>query len=50
MLKRNYDLVATIGTAGVFAALAVPGWLWVGWAALLTYQVGNRIAHHRSGA
>lgn len=44
ILKRNYDLVATVGTAGVFLAVGVPWPLWAAWGALLTYQLGNRIA------
>lgn len=45
LLKRNYDLVATVGTAGVFLALGVPWPLWAGWGLLLAYQIGNRIAN-----
>lgn len=43
LLRRNYDLVASAGTAALFAALHVPAWLWVAYAAMLTYQIGNRI-------
>jgi hypothetical protein len=42
-LQRNYDLVATASTAGVFLSLDVPWPLWAAWAALLTFQIGNRI-------
>lgn len=47
MLKRNYDLVATAGTAGAFLALGVPWPLWLALGALLTYQVSNRICAAR---
>ena len=43
LLQRNYDLAATASTAGIFLALDVPWPLWAAWAALLTYQIGNRM-------
>jgi hypothetical protein len=42
-LRRNYDLVATAGTAGVFLAIGVPWPLWAAWGVLLAWQIGNRI-------
>lgn len=42
-LARNYDLVATAGTAGVFIAVGAPWPLWAAWGALAAYQIGNRI-------
>ncbi len=44
ILQRNYDLVATVSTGAVFAALGVPGWLWAAYAVLVAAQIGNRIA------
>jgi hypothetical protein len=44
LLRRNYDLVATVSTAAVFAMLGAPWPLWAAWGALAIYQVGNRIA------
>ena len=43
MLKRNYDLVATVSTAAVFTMLNVPWPLWAAWGLVVTYQFGNRI-------
>lgn len=45
LLKRNYDLVATASTGGVFLALGVPWPFWAAWGALASYQIGNRIRH-----
>ncbi|WP_165612748.1 hypothetical protein [Mycobacterium kubicae] len=42
-LTRNYDLVATASTAGVFLAIGAPWPLWAAWGALLTGQIGNRV-------
>lgn len=42
MLKRNYDLVATVGTAGLFVALHAPWWLWVALGGLVAYQLTHR--------
>jgi len=42
-LRRNYDLVATVGTAGVFLALGVPWPFWAGWGVLVACQIGNRV-------
>lgn len=44
ILRRNYDLVASVSTAGIFLAVGVPGWLWAIYAAVVTLQIGNRIA------
>lgn len=43
LLRRNYDLVATVGTGATFVALGVPWWLWVAYGLMVTVQVGNRV-------
>jgi hypothetical protein len=43
MLKRNYDLVATVSTAGVLLIVHAPWPLWAVWGVIVTYQLGNRI-------
>ena len=42
ILRRNYDLVASVSTAGAFLAVHAPWPLWAVWGAVVTYQVGNR--------
>ncbi|WP_292990645.1 hypothetical protein [Mycobacterium sp.] len=42
-LRRNYDLVATASTAGVFAIVDTPWPLWVAWGVMASLQVGNRV-------
>ncbi len=42
--RRNYDLVATISTAGVFLIVGVPWPLWAAWGAMVALQLGNRVA------
>lgn len=44
LLRRNYDLVATVSTAAVFAALNVPWPLWAVWGVVAVAQIGNRVA------
>lgn len=43
LLRRNYDLVTTIGTGATFVALGVPGWLWAAYGVMVTFQIGNRV-------
>ncbi|WP_200820269.1 hypothetical protein [Mycolicibacterium houstonense] len=43
LLRRNYDLVATVGTGAAFVALGVPWWLWVAYGVIGAIQIGNRI-------
>ncbi len=43
LLRRNYDLVATVGTAATFVALGVPRWLWAAYGVMVTFQIGNRV-------
>lgn len=43
LLRRNYDLVATVSTAGVFAALHVPWPLWAAWGIVAAAQITNRV-------
>lgn len=45
VLRRNYDLVATVSTGAVFAALGVPWWLWAAYGVLVAYQISNRVRH-----
>jgi hypothetical protein len=42
LLRRNYDLVASVSTASVFLILDSPWLLWAVWGVVVTYQVGNR--------
>ena len=43
ILRRNYDLVATVGTGGVLLALDAPSPLWAVYGVMVTYQIGNRV-------
>jgi hypothetical protein len=43
LLRRNYDLVATVGTGGVLLVLDVPWPLWVVYGVTVTFQIGNRV-------
>jgi hypothetical protein len=43
LLRRNYDLVATVGTGATFVALDVPWWLWAAYGVMVTFQIGNRV-------
>ena len=43
-LRRNYDLVASVSTAGVLLIVHAPWPFWAVWAGVVTYQLGNRIA------
>jgi len=43
-LKANYDLVGSVATAGVLLIVAAPWPFWAVWGAVVTYQIGNRIA------
>ena len=42
-LKANYDLIGTASTAGVLLIVNAPWPFWAVWAAVSTYQIGNRI-------
>lgn len=48
MLRRNYDLVATVGTGGALLALSatigLPWPIWAAYGVLVAVQIGNRIA------
>lgn len=48
LLKRNYDVVGTVSTAGVLLIVHAPWPLWVAWGGIVAYQVGNRIARRRA--
>lgn len=43
LLRRNYDLVSTVGTGGVLLALDAPWPLWAVYGVMVTLQIGNRI-------
>jgi len=43
LLRRNYDLVASISTGAVFLALDAPWPLWTAYGATVAYQIGNRV-------
>lgn len=43
VLRRNYDLVASVSTAAVFLILDAPGWLWAAFGVVVVAQLGNRI-------
>lgn len=45
LIRRNYDIVASIGTAGVLLAVRAPWPLWIVWGGAVAYQLGNRIIH-----
>lgn len=43
VLRRNYDLVGTVSTAGVLLIVGAPWPFWTVWGAVTAYQLGNRI-------
>lgn len=43
LLRRNYDLVATVGTGATFVTLGAPWWLWSAYGVMVTFQIGNRV-------
>lgn len=43
VLRRNYDLVASVSTAGVLLIVSAPWPFWAVWGVAVTYQLGNRI-------
>ncbi|WP_166436376.1 hypothetical protein [Tsukamurella asaccharolytica] len=50
MLRRNYDLVATAGSAGVLLAIGAPWPLWLVLGGIVTFQVANRITRRSPAA
>lgn len=43
ILRRNYDLVASLGTASVFVLVNAPWYLWTLYGIMVAYQIGNRV-------
>lgn len=43
LLRRNHDLVVTVGTGATFVGLGVPWWLWAAYGVMVTFQIGNRV-------
>lgn len=43
ILRRNYDLVGTVSTAGVLLIVDAPWPLWAVWGIVTALQIGNRI-------
>ena len=42
LLRRNYDLVATVGTGATLVTLHTPWPLWAVYGVMVTLQIGNR--------
>lgn len=45
LLRRNYDIVGTVSTAGVLLITDAPWPLWLAWCGLVGYQITNRWRH-----
>ncbi|MEB3023084.1 hypothetical protein [[Mycobacterium] crassicus] len=43
LLRRNYDLVASVSTGGALLTVGVPWPLWAVYGVMVTFQVGNRV-------
>lgn len=43
MLRRNYDIVGTVATAGVLLIVSAPWPLWVVWGGIVAYIAQDRI-------
>ncbi|MCZ4556074.1 hypothetical protein O4215_10845 [Rhodococcus maanshanensis] len=48
MLRKNYDVVATIGTAGVLLIVSAPWPLWLVWTGIVGYLATNRLRHRHA--
>ncbi len=42
MIRRNYDVIATAGTAGVLMIVHAPWPFWLVWGGITAYQATNR--------
>ncbi|MCV7206978.1 hypothetical protein H7J71_33735 [Mycolicibacterium peregrinum] len=47
LLRRNYDLVATVSTGATFLVLdttvGLPWWMWAAYGVVVAAQLGNRM-------
>lgn len=42
-MRANYDIIASVATAGVLLIVHAPWPFWAVWATTVTYQLGNRV-------
>ncbi|TCN51767.1 hypothetical protein EV641_109158 [Rhodococcus sp. SMB37] len=48
MLRRNYDIVATIGSGAILTALGAPWPMWIVWGGIVVFITQDRIRAARN--